>query len=39
LAVAEISAGPVFRVVLKGRVQAVPLTPHSAAQIVKAAFL
>ena len=37
LAAAEISAGPVFRPVLKGqRVQAVPLTPHSAAQIVKA---
>jgi site-specific recombinase XerD len=26
----------VFRPVLKGRVQTVPLTPHSAAQIVKA---
>ena len=36
LAAAEISAGPVFRPVLKGgRVQGVPLTPHSAAQIVK----
>jgi site-specific recombinase XerD len=36
-AAAEISGGPVFRPVLKGqRVQAVPLTPHSAAQIVKA---
>ena len=36
LAAAEISASPVFRAVLKGRVQAVPLTPHGAAQIVKA---
>jgi len=37
LAAAEISTGPVFRPVLKGqRVQAVALTPHSAAQIVKA---
>ena len=37
LAAAEISTGPVFRPVLKGgRVQGVPLTPHSAAQIVKA---
>ena len=37
LAAAEISTGPVFRPVLKGqRVQAVPLSPHSAAQIVKA---
>ena len=35
VAAAEISAGPMFRSVLKGqRVQAVPLTPHSAAQIV-----
>jgi integrase len=37
LAAAEISTGPVFRPVLKGRrVQAAPLTPHSCAQIVKA---
>jgi len=37
LAAAEISTGPVFRPVPKGgRVQGVPLTPHSAAQIVKA---
>ena len=37
LAAGEISTGPVFRPVLKGqRVQAVALTPHSAAQIVKA---
>ena len=37
LAAAEISTGPVFRAVQKGRrVRAVPLTPHSAAQIVKA---
>ena len=36
LANAEISSGPVFRPVLKGQhVQAAPLTPHSAAQIVK----
>ena len=37
LAAAEISTGPVFRPVLKGqRVQAVPLTPRSAAQVVRA---
>jgi site-specific recombinase XerD len=37
LAAAEISAGPVFRPVLKGqRLQAVPLSAFSAAQIVKA---
>jgi site-specific recombinase XerD len=37
LAAAEISSGPVFREVKKGgRVQAASLTPHSAAQIVKA---
>ena len=37
LAAAEISSGPVFRPVLKGqRVQAGPLSPFSAAQIVKA---
>ena len=37
LAAAEITDGPVFRAGEKGgRVQAAPLTPHSAAQIVKA---
>ena len=37
LAAAEISSGPVFRAVKKGgRVLAVPLTPHGAAEIVKA---
>ena len=36
LAAAEISAGPVFRPVLKGgRLQDAPLSPFSAAQIVK----
>jgi len=36
LAAAGITDGPLFRAVLKGgRLQAVPLTPHSAAQIVK----
>jgi site-specific recombinase XerD len=36
LAAAEISAGPVFRPVLKGgRVQDVPLSPFSAARVVK----
>jgi site-specific recombinase XerD len=36
LAAAEISAGPVFRPVLKGgRIQPAALSPHSAAQIVK----
>jgi site-specific recombinase XerD len=36
LAAAEICTGPVFRPVLRGgHVQAVPLTPHSAGQIVK----
>jgi hypothetical protein len=39
LAAAEINAGPVFHAVLKGRVQAVPLTSLSAAQIARAAFL
>ena len=40
LAAAEINAGHVFRPVLKGgRVQAVPLTPRSAAQIARAALL
>jgi hypothetical protein len=37
LAAAEITDGPVFREVKKGGlVQAVPLTPHSAAQIRQA---
>ena len=37
LAAAEISTGPVFRAVKKGgRVQAVPLSSHGAAEIVKA---
>jgi integrase len=36
LAAAEISAGPVFRPVLKGgRLQAEPLSAHAAARIVK----